>query len=268
MNLREQEMDVEQDALIRPKYHYSVTDFILVLDLDETVLHTFSSNPSQIDSLELRKYPQLRDRLYSKEIRVHDRKDTYSISRFWGVKRPHYDTFMTFAATYFQAILIWTAGVFPYGREMTNEITRGLNQERIFMTRRDCTVIDESYVKSARTLANKMGVDPSKLLYLDDRAESFCETPNQGIQIPRYEPAENPSAILLDDPTLLQLRAWLSTEEALQATSVSQLVKPGLFSHSVEYYKRQRAKEIVPRYKVPRITAPQNNEIVLENPYY
>jgi hypothetical protein len=268
MNLREQEMDAEQDALIRPKYHHSVTDFILVLDLDETVLHTFSSNPSQIEKLELQKYPQLRDRLYAKEIRVQDNKNTYSISRFWGVKRPHYDTFMTFAATYFQAIFIWTAGVFPYGREMTNEITRGLNQERIFMTRRDCTVIDGAYVKSARTLATKMGVDPSKLLYLDDREESFCETPNQGIQIPRYEPAENPSAILLDDPTLLQLKAWLSTEEALRATSVSQLVKPGLFSYSVDYYKRQRAKEIVARYKVPRLAAPRNPEIVLENPYY
>ena len=150
---------------------------------------------------------------------------------------------------------------------MAQELFRGYKIPIIIHTRNDCKIIGEDNTKPLRLLSERYDIPLSDLLIVDDIPINYAETPSQGISIPEYSPPENIAGLLNDDPTLEQIIAWWGTEQALQAKTASQLIRPDLFVHGVDYYRKRAAQSLPLRYESPPIQPKQTDEIFLEHPY-
>lgn len=253
---------------VSTREHHSITDKIAVIDLDETLLRTSDTKISEVQKLELEKNPEIIKRLYIKTILIRDTEKTQSSYQFWGVLRPKArEDFIPFANVYFRAIIIWTAGIYPYARSMVKEIFKGYQGPFIYLSRRDCSIIDGDYTKPLYMIERRFPeFKVSKMLIIDDRKVSFKECPNNGILIPPYKPSDNASALQVNDIALEQLKYWLLSKEVMEAEDVTKLDKREIFSYGASFYKDQIPRSIVTRYHfVDKM--PVKNEVALVDPY-
>lgn len=258
------------------------TPKILVLDLDSTLVHT-SGNMQDYEKLRIYDVndstnADLRSRTYSFELTdVIDTPGTGSTTPMWGIYRPHYREFLTFAFSYFDEVRVWSAGQFKYVYAITDKVFSGLQQPVSVKTYDDCKkTVNRIYKPLVDYFASTVqipsnypptctpfaGCDMSNMLILDDRSDTFELNPQNGVEIPVYEPDPNPSVIRRDDIALLQFMAWLSLPEVANAPSLCKLDKSRIFTTSLsEYSRRLNQKQIVPY--VPKTS--ELNPVYLSN---
>lgn len=227
----------------RPKTYYnskSLTNLNLVLDLDETLVHTMDDDGVKSDKdilLELEKtHPrsiEIRDRLLkavSTDIGV--KRGYGSKYRFCSVLRPHLEEFLKFCFEYFRVVSVWSAGQRGYVEAVVRHIFMGV-QDPDFVFSRDelVTTYKGSYEKplmhlrDLHPLAEKY-FTPQNTLVLDDNYRTFIKVnPDNAVEIPVYSPEPTFEDIMKEDDHLLKVKYWLLSKEVMNSKDVRTLNK-------------------------------------------
>lgn len=240
----------------------SSTPYKLVLDLDSTLVHS-SGIMEEYERLEIASNPKrkvLLDRLYNFQlVDVMDPPGTGMTTVMWGTKRPHLAEFLTFASTYFEEIIIWSAGQPKYVHAIADVIFPDTffgdptKRSIRILTSEDCVMQGRWVYKPISKLAN---VNPAYCFCLDDRDDTFSKNSQNGIKIPAYEPSPTVESIMADDVALVQLMCWLSLPEVMNASDVRQLNKKSIFTTPLSTYYAQIASMRSTVRTAPTISAP------------
>ena len=225
----------------RSKPGHSITDKVLVLDLDETLVNSISINGNENDGLKeaerlgIYTKPEYKDIVSrSYRIKIYDPvtpKGTGSVYGCWGVFRPHVLDFLRFAFRYFSNVIIWSAGVTEYVDEICTILSRDIRPFDIIYTRDDCVIVDEIYTKPLKYLLKKhpqLG-DLSKVVIVDDKMQGCLDNPDNAIIIPPYIPKATPGSIRTDDDALVRLQLWFEKDEFRTCQDVRVLDKSDIF---------------------------------------
>jgi len=223
----------------------SLTDLCLVLDIDETLVHTFD-NESTCNALNIPANPKtidLRSRYYNINVEM-DRGAVNGSKVMCGIKRPHLDEFLRFCFGYCRLVIPWSAGTYDYVHPMSEEIFRDLPEPHAVLTRENCTGTTQHFEKPLWKLVKDLPeIRPyikfdetsnsdniKNILIIDDRKHSFAQNPNNGILIPAYDPSTTPEGMRREDTSLLQIMNWLKRPEVMKSTDVRKLDKSYIFS--------------------------------------
>jgi hypothetical protein len=220
-----------------------LSDKVIVLDLDETLVHTMDdinsmyklnifTNPEMLD---------LRQRIYTMALDdVMNKKGMGQRMEMYGLARPHYEEFLLFCFEYFQRVVVWTAARREYAIEITDFLFRNLRQPDLLLTWDDCHVVhnakDEIIVcdKPLTTVYKYLGRDianETNTLIVDNTQQVFADANfDNGILIPDYKPSATIASMRKDDKRLLELKRWFLTENVFLSTDVRTLTKNLIFS--------------------------------------
>jgi hypothetical protein len=224
----------------------SITDKCIVLDLDETCLHTVEGFDKLIQSGIMTKsefYP-IRNRLYKFNIvDVVTPSGTGEITQVWGVKRPGLDEFINFCCGYFRGVMVWSAGKYKYVHAITEKVIFKNSKccPKTIFTFNDCEISNRHYVKRLSNMFSHESVKgfmtPSNTFVLDDRQYTFSLNTGNGILIPEYYPklsgkidTIDPIKVLNDkDDALQKLQIWLMNPLIREAADVRSIDKSRIF---------------------------------------
>jgi len=156
---------------------------------------------------------------------------------FWGVKRPHLDSFIRFAERYFEKIIVWSAGTKDYVSKIVDFIFRDHDQPYAILNRDDVVYIDgtDDYHKPISEIErNYPGLISNRDLtvFVDDKLDNGRNNIGNFINIPAFRPSIS-KGFTSDDRCLLDLMNWLMTKEVLDATNIGKLDKTNIFSTEV-----------------------------------
>lgn len=219
----------------------SITDKVLVLDLDETLVHSIAIDGSEEDGLKAAERigiyvkPEYKDIVArSYRIKIQDPvtpKGTGVSYGCWGVTRPHVIDFLRFAFRYFKSVIIWSAGVTDYVDEICTLLSRDIKAFDIIYTRDDCEFENGYYTKPLHKLLAKhpnLG-NLSNILIVDDKIEGCMDNPDNAIVIPPYRPKATPGSIRSDDDMLPRLQRWFEQDHVMKSSDVRLLDKTSIF---------------------------------------
>jgi hypothetical protein len=218
-----------------------LTEKCLVLDLDETLLHTymnFSERPyaDEFDALNIMKKPDcldIRRRCYA--ISLYDdggKRGEGHKSVYWGIKRPYLHDFLITCFTYFKKVAVWSAGQKDYVQEVCDVLFQDLYPPAVTYSRDEC---DEQRELSEKPLLRMINEFPDDMgfyntLVLDDRETTFSyHNPRNAILIPEYKPEPTVQSLRQEDHRLKELTQWLLSEEVINAPDVRKLDKTKIF---------------------------------------
>lgn len=209
-------------------------DKAIVLDLDETLVHTFNDF-NLYSKLGLDKISDLTTRIYKIQMRdVVTHRGQGVITTMWGVIRPHVREFLLFCFSYFKAVIVWSAGKYGYVHEIVKILFSGMQQPHAILTRDDCTQMDGNFDKNLNKLFNDkiLGkyVRPDNTIIVDDRTVSFSTCPNNGVLIPAYSPEARIPNMKSDDISLLQLKTWLLNDNIRNSEDITKINKSEIFT--------------------------------------
>lgn len=220
----------------------SLTNKCIVLDLDETLVHS-NENVSELNSLNIMRDPKLLDlRGRTYELSMDDvvyKKGQGIKTEMWGITRPHVKDFLIFCFSYFKVVAVWSAGKKKYVEDIVDYLFRDIKRPHVVYSRDDCEkTTDNILIKpiekmiKQELLTKYMSLENTFII--DDRTSVF-ETPNpdNGIQIPAYAPDFNIRSLRTDDISLKQLMTWLLRPEVVNALDVRDLDKSGIFNANV-----------------------------------
>lgn len=201
----------------------------LVLDIDETLVHTYVDNETKPAQAVLDD-PALKGQVYT----ITTREGTY-----WGVKRPHLDEFLDFAYKHFDAVAFWSAGKEGYVNAVV-EVIAPNRPSAFVLNRSHCDEIHDEHVASDGTVSYMPRLwKPLNMVFgnsnypqftryntwvLDDRRDYAAENLLNWLEIPPYAP--NAKKLLpYDDDYLLQLIDWFRSPEVVGSSNVLEVNK-------------------------------------------
>lgn len=198
-----------------------ITPTTLVLDIDETLVHTWQ-DPTFVNQYNI----------YTKRFKEfcppgQDPK-CYSISEIdlefelWGLYRPHYREFISFVTNYFDNIIVWSAGTDYYVREMTKRLfdpSFSSKYPNMICSRDECVKDRKgNYHKPLKSILKRielerlpMEIDLDRTMIIDDKQHTFRDNPGYGVHIPAYdfENEPKPNGLHQDDDHLLKFIEWV-----------------------------------------------------------
>lgn len=221
----------------------SLTNKCIVLDLDETLVHS-NENLPQLRDLNIMTNPKLidlRGRVY--ELSMDDvvyKKGQGVKTEMWGITRPHVKEFLIACFSYFKVVAVWSAGKKKYVEAIVDYLFRDIKKPHVIYSRDDCEKTTDNIL--TKPLEKMMKKEPGLAKYmtlentfiLDDRRSVF-ETPNpdNGIQIPAYIPDFNERSLRTDDIAFKQLMTWLMRPDVMNSKDVRDLDKSNIFNVDV-----------------------------------
>lgn len=216
----------------QPSYtkNYSMTDHCIILDLDETLVHSCEDYQKLLE-LNLFQDPEvldLRRRLYNLFLSGYNHPPS-----MWGITRPYMEDFIFFCFNYFQKVCVWSAGTYEYVHNIIEQTFPPGYKPDIIYTRDNCYYSQNGELfKPIEVMAKKENLQEilrlDNTLFVDDRALAFIKNPDNGILIPAYEP-KNYQEYINEDLTLLYLMNWLVSPEVVRAKDVRTLDKSRIF---------------------------------------
>jgi TFIIF-interacting CTD phosphatase-like protein len=226
----------------------AMTDKCIVLDLDETLVHSYTEDNSyDLETLkELRIFTDpenidLRERTY--KITIDDvvhKKGTGNKTEMWGILRPYAREFLIACFSYFKIVIVWSAGRKNYVHAIVDYLFKDIKRPIVVFTYDDIeklpngTLIKplDKLIETVPGLKKYMSLENSFIL--DDRSSVFYEpNPYNGIIIPAYKPAFNLRSLRSDDIAFKQLIKWLMSPEVTNCKDVRTLDKSKIFEMSV-----------------------------------
>lgn len=228
----------------------SITDKCIVLDLDETLVHTCGeSNIDTLKKLNIFSDPKdidLRRRIYKIVMDdVVNKKGEGIKTEMWGITRPHLTEFLIWCFTYFKIVAVWSAGKDRYVNSIVDFIFKDIKRPHVVWTYNELDKLsDNTLIKPLSKMINGvpglskyMSLDNTVIV--DDRnSVYYVPNPHNGIQIPAYRPnfntvsEEELSTIIsmrTDDTALKQLMTWFNTSEVKASQDIKTVDKSGIF---------------------------------------
>lgn len=226
----------------------AMTDKCIVLDLDETLVHSYTENNSYdletLKDLRIFTDPEnidLRERTY--KITIDDvvhKKGTGNKTEMWGILRPHAREFLIACFSYFKIVIVWSAGRKNYVHAIVDYLFKDIKRPVVIFTYDDIEKLPNgTLIKPLNKLMEnvpglKKYVSLENTFILDDRASVFHEpNPYNGIIIPAYKPAFNLRSLRSDDIAFKQLIRWLMSPEVKESKDVRTLNKNKIFETSI-----------------------------------
>lgn len=217
-----------------------LTDKCLVLDLDETLVHTLETTDwiSKLGIYSDSKAQILRNRVYKLTLDdVVDELGSGVVSELAGILRPHLRDFIIFAFMYFRIICVWSAGQRKYVHEIVRIIFADLREPNLIFSFDDCKH-SERIEKPLEYMFNVPGIDAymnaRNTFVLDDRFDTFNRVnPQNGIVIPVYNPTFTVEGLHAEENALQQIMMWLCTPEVVECTDVRTLDKSHIFKYAL-----------------------------------
>ena len=206
-----------------------ITDKFIVLDLDSTLIHSFTGNPN-LNLLDNSELYYLRDRIYDLKIPLG--------SEYWGVARPGIYEFLQFCQRYFQGVIIWSAGTYDYVHAIVNFLFRDLPRPYMIFTRNDCTEIGNYLTKD---LSKLEPIDPrltmDKIYILDDNTQAFELNPENALNIPMFVPCGKKICrdILNSDDAFELVKSWFMQPGVINSFDVRELDKSKVFTPVAQF---------------------------------
>ena len=218
----------------------------IVLDIDATLVHTHGdmddfkmlrvySNDEQLD---------MRKKVYNMRIiDVSDVPGEGEVTDLAGIYRPYLREFLEFGFSYFDNIVIWSAGKKKYVEKMCEYMFPLKKQPILIFNYDDCegdenNLIIKPLEKIYNHPACKGKLFPENTFVLDDRSETYSMNKRNGIQIPEFESDMSVEDICNHpDVEFLKLMSWLSTKEVRESDDVRKLNKKNIFSRNLKEYR-------------------------------
>jgi len=202
---------------------------ILIIDLDETLIHTFSNCRELLSKINTHQDPNIADRFYVFEIKG---------SLFCGIIRPGFKQFYQAIKQSFDRIVFWSAGTYKYVEKILKILMDYLGPElaelpTLVWSRQDCETTREIYHKPVSKIANYLNehgikTDTDHILILDDKEHTFIRNRANGLLIPAYDPKPNLKSLQSDqDKALFKFGKWAKSLD--QDWSVSSLETNKIF---------------------------------------
>lgn len=194
----------------------------LVLDLDETLIHTFESG------VELDRFVEnLENKNRLKNFTLPGLSNT-----FWTYARPHLETFLRGVFEEFDSVGVWSAGAYDYVHTIVKMVFPSDLKPAYIMTRNDCNemrfVPGESIcrfkpLENVYQRMSKWGLNERNTIIVDDRKDICAINCLNNVQIPAfYMHSENYSEAE-EDASLLILLEWFKSQNFRKAKDVTYL---------------------------------------------
>ena len=257
----------------------SMTDFAIVLDIDETLVHTFDgveyfiqmgifSNPD---------FLWLIRRIYT--LTIDDVVETPGQgveTRLAGLKRDYLDHFLKFCFSYFRYVIIWSAGKYKYVHAVVDKLFRDfLPRPDIIFTYDNCQITVENYNGRPERFTEKplqrlidaypdLGLSLKKMLILDDKFYTFARVnPGNGVMVPEYFPETydkypDLNKVAKEDVALVQFMNWLMLPEVINCPDLTQIRKDNIFQVPM--------RELLPSLNASKVVELSPENVYL--PYY
>lgn len=204
-------------CLVDKLFQMSETSFIewhrspkvVVLDLDETLIHSKPGNIKKTTRLTIHK--------------VDIEGETWSV-----IERPHLQDFLRFIHQYFDLIVIWSAGTYEYVHEICKRII-SYYDECVIYTRDDCVSKNNTYIKPLTILEkNEYILKPimnlNTMIVIDNLEDTFVENVSSAIHIPNFEPTVE-QLNTVQDVALLKIMGFFSEMDRNEVKDVRVLDK-------------------------------------------
>lgn len=227
----------------------------IVLDIDATLVHTHG---------EINDFSMLN--IYSDHEKMEHRRKLYTMILFdaspgtqpgtgtsiklAGIYRPYLKEFLDFCNSYFDGIIVWSAGQKVYVLKMVENMFPFQEfQPLAIYSYDDCEIKENEYLKKplSKIFKNKKfktRLTEKNTFVLDDIEDTFSSNPKNGIKIPEFasdmsidDISEHP------DDCLIKLMAWLSLKEVRECEDVRKLNKNNIFKPSVDEYNKMLKEE-------------------------
>lgn len=182
----------------------------LILDLDETLVHTFDPRDN-FQAFLSKLTPEEKARAYVIEFPGGD--------TLWGYIRPGVDEFLDMAFEEFESVGVWSAGA-DYYVKMIVQIVFKDKQPAFVMSRNEC---NELRVKNEETPCR---FKPLEVVYhkypdhneyntmiVDDRHDICAYNCMNNIQIPEFKIDDSNYASMMKDRTLEILANWIKSDQ-------------------------------------------------------
>ena len=218
----------------------------IVLDIDATLVHTHGDMD---DFKMLNVYGndeqlEMRRKVYNMRIiDVSDVPGEGEVTDLAGIYRPYLREFLEFGFSYFDNIVIWSAGKKKYVEKMCEYMFPLKKQPILIFNYDDCEGDENNLIiKPLEKIYNhpscKGKLFPENTFVLDDRSETYSMNKRNGIQIPEFESDMSVEDICNHpDVEFLKLMSWLSTKEVRESDDVRKLNKKNIFSRSLKEYR-------------------------------
>lgn len=211
--------------------HKPLTDKCIILDLDETLVHSSEdyltlmslkpfNDPSMLD---------LRSRMYNLSLGGYDKPPT-----IWGITRPYSEEFLLFCFGYFSKVCVWSAGSPEYVKSIVEHIFPAGYKPHVVYSKHNCKYTQDNVLfKPIEKMSEDERLEKiirlDNTLFIDDRDLAFIKNPDNGIVIPPYEPSGEYENYVQDDQILLDLMDWLMRPEVIRSSDVRLLDKQFIF---------------------------------------
>lgn len=220
-----------------------ITNKCIVLDLDETLVHT-CEDINKLHELKIFNDPQfldLRTRTYMLNIDDIVEPQGSGIKTYlWGITRPYLYEFLKFCFSYFEVVAIWSAGVPKYVDAIVNFIFKDLPSPHLVFSRNRCIKYSDTLTKPLQemiTFFNKENINGGMTLentvLIDDRDDNFLFNPDNGILILPYSPLFDIVSMRENDICLLQLKYWFQQDLVIRSSSLQSLNKDYIFLNKI-----------------------------------
>jgi TFIIF-interacting CTD phosphatase-like protein len=210
----------------------SLTSMSIVLDIDETLVHT--EDDMESFNAELTSDPILVDDIYD----IHLDHGEY---KMWGTKRPHLDEFLLFCFSYFKNVCIWSAGKSDYVHAIVKKIFSSFREPDIIYTFDECIQTEEGYwIKPLEKFfkdpkVKELGMNENNTYIIDDRDYTFEKNVANGVQIPEYAP-ENTDHLQNEEDSLIHLKCWFMKQFMENKQAIQEVNKEDMFEESLTNY--------------------------------
>lgn len=216
----------------------SMTDNSVILDLDETCLHTFK-NIEDLEKLGILtdpRYIDLRRRIYVLNIvDLYEKGDGETI-QMWGIIRPGLRKFLKFCFSYFKYVIVWSAGVTKYVNAAVDYIFKGFPRPHVVASRPEClnegTEKDMILTKPITRLIElvpelKDKINLENTYIIDDRIDYVKFNFDNGIIIPPYNPSPTIHSLRVEDYALAKIMIWLIEPDIMFSKDIRKTKKNG-----------------------------------------
>lgn len=179
---------------------------VLLLDIDETVAHTFN---------DLEQYRELMTTLEEKHREIFKR--IYIIDFFdkikgqthmWGLIRPFWEEFRDTCSRYWE-LGLFTAGTRDYAQKMA-KVLFPAGIPRLLFSREDCHIVDDDVIKPLGRLFQRhpemlRGIRMEDILMVDNKYSNFSHNPQNGIVIADFAPEPTWEELARPDNELVEV---------------------------------------------------------------
>ena len=191
--------------------------FSIVLDIDETLVHTFETTRINFGAPEIIPFSHEFFELHMSTGHT-----------FQGARRPDMSVFLNFCSKYFLKVFVWSAGMEDYVESVVSELFPLGMPIQALWSRKDCVKDKTTMIKPLKKLAEAERLDLATIFVLDDFEQTYKNNPDNAIPIPEFAPL--PEAIIkasnTRDASLSKVMTFLTKESTLSCSDVRKLKKP------------------------------------------